>query len=387
MEIYALDNTFRKRVVIDDFDSIVWCERFNDLGDFQVVTADTSANRGRFRRGVYLMHNLSDRVMQIGTVIATTDEERRRILKLSGRSVEKVLTGRLAWPSAGGAVNPDAPWTLSYTPLNLLNFLIDRSINPTTGLYTNDRLSNISKSRVGYPADGIPASVDVVTWVVPRPSTAWSEIKSVMDTYSLGYRMYATGLNGVVYSNAYTGTNRSIDQTANPTVIFSPDLDNINSLSSISSIQDQVTHVSVYSSYGGTHVFLNDPTQWDRVFVPIEITEPSGLTSAQRAEYRTAKGHEYLRNNTPIFALDGEVSKNSGYVYNQDYYLGDLVTLEDGTGNRNTMRVVEQIFSQDEKGEQSYPTFKTELVITADSWLGYNPATVWPDAPGMWNEQ
>ena len=387
MDVYILDDTFRKQTVVDDFDSIIWAERFNEIGDFELVTADNVRNRGIFGRGARIMIDKSDRVMQIERMTASQDEQNVRKLTVKGRSIEKVLMGRLCWRSSSGLVDPQSPWTLIFTPVELMNYFINRVLIAGSHDTNNDPLPNLSTSRVGYPADGIPAPADPVSWVVPGPRTMWEELHQIMTTYSLGYRMYANGTNGLVYSNPYTGTDRSNTQTSNTPVIFSTALDNISSMTSIDSIEPSVTAVSVYSSYGGTSVFQDASYGWDRVWVPLEVSEPEDLPTDQRTQYRQARGKAYLNNHVPVFALDGEVSKVSQYVYNQDYYLGDLVSLEDEYGNSNKMRVVEQIFSQDEKGEQAYPSFKTELIITSDSWLGYDPAVVWPDAPGMWEEQ
>ena len=45
------------------------------------------------------------------------------------------------------------------------------------------------------------------------------------------------------------------------------------------------------------------------------------------------------------------------FLYGQDFFIGDMVQLEDAYGNSGKSIVSEIVFSVDEEGEKIYPTF------------------------------
>lgn len=93
----------------------------------------------------------------------------------------------------------------------------------------------------------------------------------------------------------------------------------------------------------------------------------------------TQKGKEELAKNTNLAGFDGEISKNSQYIYGRDYQLGDLVEIRDSDQVTNQMRVTEQIFACDDTGDHAYPTLSEKLLITAGSWYAEPSAEVWND--------
>ena len=77
--------------------------------------------------------------------------------------------------------------------------------------------------------------------------------------------------------------------------------------------------------------------------------------------------------------MDGEIRQNSQYVYNRDYYLGDLVEMRNVDGVANQMRVTEQIFVSDKEGERTYPTLAINTFVSTGSWLSMYPGLSWVD--------
>jgi hypothetical protein len=91
------------------------------------------------------------------------------------------------------------------------------------------------------------------------------------------------------------------------------------------------------------------------------------------------RGKEELAKNTNFAAFDGEISKNSQYIYGRDYELGDLVEIRNSDKVSQQMRVIEQIFASDAEGDRAYPTLAVKLLITAGSWFAWPIAQVWDD--------
>ena len=98
------------------------------------------------------------------------------------------------------------------------------------------------------------------------------------------------------------------------------------------------------------------------------------------------RGKDELAKNRSLSAFDGELSQTSGYIYEKDYQLGDLVEMRNSDGVTNQMRVTEQIFVSDNEGERAYPTLTIDLFITPGSWFAWDYNQVWQDADGTWSE-
>lgn len=137
------------------------------------------------------------------------------------------------------------------------------------------------------------------------------------------------------------------------------------------------------------------------------VTSSASLTTAQKADITAAKdnsvaydptetawlnnalvqkGKAELAKSRSISAFDGELPFQTGYTYELDYQLGDLVEMHSANGVTNHMRVTEQIFVSDGEGERSYPTLIIDLFITPGSWYAYDYNGVWLTAEGTWGD-
>jgi carbohydrate-binding DOMON domain-containing protein len=69
-------------------------------------------------------------------------------------------------------------------------------------------------------------------------------------------------------------------------------------------------------------------------------------------------GQEQLNQTFTVEKTEGTVIPNGMYDLNQDYFLGDLVSIKNGFIEAQT-RVIEIIYSEDENGWALTPTFSS----------------------------
>lgn len=103
-----------------------------------------------------------------------------------------------------------------------------------------------------------------------------------------------------------------------------------------------------------------------------------------------ALGNKELDDKHVLFAISGEATPRSGYIYDVDYRLGDLVVVEDRDGRRQPMRVVEQLFTvNSENGYKSYPTLAIDPTADSGYWVSpeYNIPWGASDGFGSWEDQ
>jgi hypothetical protein len=48
MEVFILDSLLRRSQVVDKFESLIWTERFSEIGDFELDLKSTLEARGQF---------------------------------------------------------------------------------------------------------------------------------------------------------------------------------------------------------------------------------------------------------------------------------------------------------------------------------------------------
>lgn len=74
--------------------------------------------------------------------------------------------------------------------------------------------------------------------------------------------------------------------------------------------------------------------------------------------YLLSRGYDALVEYGSVVTFEGIVEPNVTFVYKQDYFLGDLVTVENEYGISRKARIVEVIETNDENGYNIEPKFE-----------------------------
>ena len=86
-------------VIIDDYISFIWTDRFNTCGDFEMIMPFTKRNSDLCKingdKDVIVTCSLSKRSMIIENVIIQISPESGKQIKISGRSYESILERRV----------------------------------------------------------------------------------------------------------------------------------------------------------------------------------------------------------------------------------------------------------------------------------------------------
>ena len=178
---------------------------------------------------------------------------------------------------------------------------------------------------------------------------------------SLGYGWDVFIKNNKYVFQMYEGTNRS---TGSSKVIFSPTFDNLLSSSyqnkkefyqNAALIGGEGEGTSQRSATIGTASGLNRY----ETYVDGSSVSSNGeiITEATYIEMLKGYGQTQLSQKQFTTSFEGEVEPNGIYKLNEDYFLGDLVKVENEIGISATTRISEIIYSEDENGSSVVPTF------------------------------
>lgn len=96
MDIYTLDDQFRRKDIVDRFESMIWTERFSTSGEFELSIQDTRDTRALFAVDTNIAINSSKRCMTVKNVEKTIGADGSNLLKISGPSLEEILKDRVA---------------------------------------------------------------------------------------------------------------------------------------------------------------------------------------------------------------------------------------------------------------------------------------------------
>ena len=379
MDLFILDSQLRRTALYDQYTSLIWTERFVGYGDFQLVINSTLDTRNAFQPGTRLAINESTRVMTVETVEDTKDTEGRTILTVKGPSLEEILEDRIAKQNMLGSTS-DPEWDITGTPAAIARWIFAK-ICIDGALSLGDKLPFYTAGNI-YPTDTIAEPPTSVSMAVPT-QTVYSAIKEICNIYGLGFRIVRNGDLSQLMFNVYAGNDHTTLQSTLPAVIFSPELDNLTDVSYLTSIGSYKNVAYVIAPNGTEIVYAPNVSDTisglDRKVMYVDASNITDVAGAGLTAKLIQLGKEQLALNTNLAAFDGEISKNSQYIYHEHYELGDLVEIRNSDNATNQMIVTEQIFVSDQEGKRSYPTLAVKLLITPGSWYATPTTQVWDD--------
>lgn len=376
MELYLLDALNRRQTVVDIFESMIWTERWQSSGDFELVIHSTQDTRGLFVSGTRFVINESYRVMEVQTVQDKYDADGKAVLTVKGISLEYILDDRVL----KDGFSASNKWTMTEQPSIIARNIFHQAC-AIGNLDSDDALGITEGSHGIFPDDNIdPGDSETIEFPI---MSAYSAIKQVCEIYDLGFRIVRNH-NGQLFFDIYAGRDRTSAQSEDTAVIFSPDLENLQNTTELSTTALYKNVAYVFSPFGARVVYgdLVDPgiAGFERRVLLLEITDiEEGTTTSEANAIMDRRGREELAKSRALMVFDGEINQNGVYRYGIDYHLGDLVEMRNIDGVSNYMRVTEQIFISDAEGERSYPTLAVKKFIMPGTWLAWDFNQVWAE--------
>lgn len=362
MDIKILNKQFETVYIVDQYESFIWTERYNDCGDFELTTDASLQNYEIFTLDNYVEIDNSDYTMIIESITTTSDPDNGIKMTVTGRSLESILDRRIflkEFNIDGGSGNPVKLWSAIETCLK-------KTLLPTStiieGTAANRKINNFIFT--------VPEDTDPIKSVSLDETIQMSLGDSVLDTIvslcqekHVGFRLKRNGQNFIF--SIFCGVNRSFSQSSNLFVIFSTEFDNIINSSFLYSTKNY-KNTALVSGEGNdstkTKVTVGDEnTGLDRreVYISaIKVTQGSGTTQTY-SQRLTAKGKEELSKSEYKItkSFEGEIENKNVFEYNKDYFIGDIVELKNEFGVGSHSRITEFIFSDSAEGFTCYPTF------------------------------
>lgn len=352
MELRILDENFRDVVALDAFKSLLWTDRYYQAGDFELYTEVNISILQRIKQKYYIIQKNSNSTMIVEDIQTDTDIELGDFVKFTGRSLESILDRRIVWGMKSYKGNLQ----------NGIEMLLNENIiNPSD---PKRKIDNF----IFEPSD----DEAVTSLTIDKQWTGDNLYDIVCDLCSendIGFRITLNSYNQFIFK-LYAGVDRTYDQSKNPYVIFSPNFENLVNSDYYESNAD----------YKNIALIAGEGEGDQRIYTTYDEDSGSGLDrrelfvdarDLQKHDYESNKdlsdseydsklkerGKEKLDEHDEIVSFEGEVEARINYVYGKDFFVGDIVQLENEYGKEGETRILEVVTSLDNSGYSIYPTF------------------------------
>ena len=354
MEITIRRPDLTRIKVLDILNSIIWTDRYDRYGDFEIFTKVSSDYIAALQEDYILESKESEHAMTVESIELVTDTEDGDKYKVTGRSLESILNRRIIWKQttlSGGFQN------------GIKRLLMENIISPED---PDRKIPNFIFEE-SSDLSILNLSVDAQFW----GGFLYDAIQGLCEANGIGFKITLSDNNEFVFK-LYSGVDRSYTQNINPIVSFSTSLDNLQNTNYFHSKANHRT-ISLVAGEGegadkiSIQVALPeiDNTGLNRRELFTDASDVSrntdeGLLDIDRyATLLAQKGIIDLLNNQQVSSFDGTVIPTINYVYGKDFFMGDIVQMENEYKLKGRTRVVELIISEDLSGRNKYPTFKS----------------------------
>lgn len=350
MDLTLLNTSLDAISVVDDYESLIWTDRYQECGDFEIYTPVTAEILSVLKQDYYLINRDSEHVMIIEKLLIKTDVELGNHITITGRSLESILKRRIVWGlrSITGNFQNGIKTLLEENIINpsdpnrrIDNFIFEES--------TDERITSLN-IEAQYTGDEI-----------------YEIITKLCKEHNIGFKVTLNNNKQFVFK-LYAGTDRSYDQIENTYVIFSPNFENIvnsNYLESKSALKNVTLVGGEGEGVERRYYTVGSVTGLDRRELFTDARDISSkvdekeLTEEEYNAQLAQRGNEKLSDNIEVVSFEGEIEPTMMFKYQEDFFNGDVIQIENEYGHATKARIIEMTISEDERGTSVYPTFST----------------------------
>jgi hypothetical protein len=342
MDINVLDYNFNLIAIVDTYQSLIWCKRYNDIGALDLQIEATNETLSVFKKGNYITRNDDDAIYRIEAIELDTNEDKDNSLIVGAYDIKKILNQRIVYDTE----------TYNTTVENAIRGLINNNfINP----------NNLSRKINNFALKNAKGFTELIQTQITY-DVIGEKINELCKTYNYGYKL--TRENGVFYFDLFKGVNRSINQSEVSPVVFSPEYDNLVS----SKYNLDISEIKNVALVGGEgegknrkKIEVGTATGLDRFEMFVDSSGVSSnegeITDSEYYQMLIENGKEQLAQNSTSTSFEGVVDTNL-YEYKKDFDLGDIVTLENEYGIKVDARIIEIIETWNDTGYSLEPKFE-----------------------------
>ena len=380
-DFYILDKNFRKILNLTQYESLMWVDKYDEPGSFEIYAPPTKEIKEAAEIGNYFQSNKSEHLMIIEKLKTTFSPNNGERLVISGRSLESILDRRVIFTQTYFHTKKENEETEG--PDNLEDAI--RQLLDATFIQPENEDRQIDNFVFEYTYDSAINTIDMEDMVFDKGENVLNIVQTIIKSEHLGYKITLNDQNEFVFK-LIIGIDRTRDQNIVPLVEFSPMFNNLKESSYTVDAGENFknyvfTEGEIYNSQKPLIIETGDATGLDRREIYIESSsthenessnlvwdtetqkwvfrkESKTLTDEEYEEVLKEEGDESFNSHSAKAEMESEVEPRLQFVYGRDFTIGDIVQIKDKSGNTSKSRVVEFIISHSASGYEEYPTFE-----------------------------
>lgn len=321
------DTTFDSIGEVNQYESLIWPDKFNGFGTFELWAPITEENSQYFKKGNILWCG-GDNAAVVEIVKSEIDEIGTKTYNVKGRTLEMLLTTRIIWGTYN-AVNKDAS-TAMYEIVN------QNCVNPSNANRKIPYLKLAEDLKFGGKITYQKTGGEV-----------YDSLSTIASTYDLGFSVLFKPKTKELIFEVVEGVDRTVEQSTNDPVEFSTELEDLLSSSYYTNDQDvknvafvqgegsgssrkSVTSGEADSKGFGRRELYVDARDLQSTSVD-ENGEEQNLSPTEYTQVLTQRGDDKLSEckTTETFEAQIRVFGDVQYEFGVDYKKGDKVTVRD----------------------------------------------------------
>ncbi len=321
------DGVFDSIGEVNQYTNLIWPDKFNGYGQFELWAPITDENADYFVKGNFLWCG-GDNAAIIEIVKSTVDEQGEKVYNVKGRTLEMLLTTRIIW----GTYNAQN----KYASTCMYEIVDQNCINPADPRRKIPFLELAPDLQVGERIS------------IQRTGTeVYDACNVIASNQDIGFNVLFRPTEKKMIFEVVAGVDRTVEQTVNDPVEFSTDLEDILASSYYTNNQDE-KHVALVmgeesdntrkrevSGDNTLSFFERRELYVDARDIQSKSTSESGVeTELTPAEYSAAliqRGDEKLSEYEIIEMFEAKIRVfgDVQYEFGVDYFKGDKVTVRD----------------------------------------------------------
>ena len=355
MDIYVLSGLSGIVDIVEDYQSAIWNVQYYGQSDFELILAGTKKNLDALRVNRYLVRGVDmgedgtfNNVMIINELKLTFDTEQGWLLTATGKGLKSIAGRRVIWNQENITGNAES---------GIRKIVKDNISAP----------ANSNRKIQGFALDSAQGFTETIDLQCFGQNLAeWLE--SVCTSLGYGWDIYIKG--GKYRFKLYRGTDRSYNQQEVPPVVFSNEFDNLLSCNYSYNIGNYKNVALIGGEGQGTAqrtATTGEAVGLGRYELYVNGSSVSSNGEIITEEQYTAMlqdfGKTQLDATSSTQQFEGEIETTGLYTINRDFFLGDIVQIENEMGIQAVPRIIGIIYAEDENGTSVVPTFSEMAVF------------------------
>lgn len=324
MTISVLNNKFEKIAIIDIYQSLMWCIRYNNIGALDLEIDATVENLQIFKKGFFISRDDDKHIFRIEAIEINTNDDNHNVLLIGALDIMSILNQRVV--------------TKHFSSTQKLSDFVKTLINNE---FSNDR-------SLDFPIQ-VEVENDPVLFRETTEDYAGDLLMNICQNEELKCDFYfENGSYKIVIS---TIEDRTANQNKNIRIIFSNNNDNLISSKYNVDTTNYKNVAFVYTEDKTNGVFSGIAKGIERRELIIKSSKKESDNTSLEYE-----GQQKLIETLITTSFENEVD-SLFYKYKTDYNVGDIVTIQNDFGISTNVRVTEVIETWDQENYTLEPKF------------------------------